>query len=112
MSGTAKLLAAVAAVAVLGGVLFFVLRKGDGKTTTGPKGSASITQKTCPVMSGKKINPKIHTDHKGRRIYFCCADCVGKFKDDPEKYLKKVDAEIAGAQGAKAPDSGHEGHGH
>ena len=54
-----------------------------------------IEQKTCPVMDGNKINPKLFVDHNGRRIYFCCPMCVKTFKDDPEKYIKKVDAEIA-----------------
>ena len=33
-------------------------------------------------------------EHNGRKIYFCCSDCVGKFNADPEKYIAKVDAEL------------------
>ena len=58
--------------------------------------AAVIAQKDCPVMGGP-IDPKIHTDYKGRRIYFCCPACIEKFKTDPEKYIAKVDAELKGA---------------
>ena len=54
-----------------------------------------IEQKTCPIMEGNKIDPKLFVDHNGRRIYFCCKMCVGTFKKDPEKYIRKVDEEIA-----------------
>lgn len=60
-------------------------------------------QKTCPVMGGA-INPKVFVDHEGRRIYFCCPACVEAFKKAPEKYLEKVDAEIA--DGKKKAEGG------
>ena len=47
------------------------------------------TQKTCPVM-GEKIDPKVHEDVDGRRVYFCCKMCVKKFTADPAKYLRKM----------------------
>ena len=49
-------------------------------------------QKNCPVTD-EPINKQIFTDYKGRRIYFCCPDCVGPFKKDPEKFLNKLQAE-------------------
>jgi YHS domain-containing protein len=52
-----------------------------------------LPQQTCPVMGGK-INEDIHTEHEGRRVYFCCEACTGKFKEDPEKYLQKLDARL------------------
>ena len=48
-------------------------------------------QTTCPVMGGK-IDKKYYADYKGKRVYFCCPGCIAKFKADPEKYLKKLDA--------------------
>ncbi len=47
-------------------------------------------QTTCPVLGGK-IDKKIYTDYKGKRIYFCCSGCVGVFKKDPEKYIKQME---------------------
>lgn len=46
-------------------------------------------QITCPVM-GEDIDPKIFTDYKGQRIYFCCKACPPKFKTNPNKYLPKL----------------------
>ena len=46
-------------------------------------------QKKCPVMGGD-IDKNEFVDYKGRRVYFCCASCKAKFKEDPEKYLDKI----------------------
>ena len=46
-------------------------------------------QEKCPVM-GNKINKEVYTDYKGRRVYFCCKACIKSFKENPEKYLKKL----------------------
>jgi len=29
--------------------------------------------------------------HEGREVRFCCPACIPKFKEDPAKYLKKLD---------------------
>jgi YHS domain-containing protein len=58
------------------------------------------SQTKCPVLSGK-INEKVFTDYQGKRIYFCCAACIDEFKKDPEKYLKKMEAE--GVTPARTP---------
>ena len=46
-------------------------------------------QTMCPVMGGQ-INKSTYVDHQGKRVYFCCADCVKTFKADPGKYMKKM----------------------
>lgn len=46
-------------------------------------------QTKCPVLGGK-INRQIYADYNGRRIYFCCEGCVKQFKQNPEKYMKKL----------------------
>jgi YHS domain-containing protein len=58
-------------------------------------GQPEIAQKICPVM-GNPIDPNIHTDYKGRRIYFCCTSCPKVFEKDPEKYIAKVDEQLQG----------------
>lgn len=47
----------------------------------------------CPVM-GNEVDPTVYVDYQGRRIGFCCPGCDEAFLADPEKYLKKVDAEL------------------
>ena len=71
-------------------------------------------QVNCPVMGGK-INKEIYADHDGKRVYFCCAMCIDTFKKDPEKILKKMEAD--GVSPLKVPSevkgkAGHEGHNH
>ena len=47
-------------------------------------------QTTCPVMGGK-IDKASYVDHQGKRIYVCCAGCLGEIKKDPAKYIKKLE---------------------
>jgi len=59
----------------------------------------------CRVSTTKgndRREKEIYADYNGRRIYFCCPGCIGAFKKDPAKYLKKVDAEIEKAKDAAA----------
>ena len=52
--------------------------------------SGGKAQTICPVM-GNRIDRNIYADHNGKRVYFCCSACIGKFKSDPEKYIKKLE---------------------
>lgn len=49
------------------------------------------TKATCPVMGGElTIDEKtLHSEYKGKHVYFCCAGCKPQFDADPEKYLKE-----------------------
>ena len=49
-------------------------------------------QTLCPVLGGN-VNKQVYADYNGKRIYFCCSGCDAEFKKDPEKYLKKLEAE-------------------
>ena len=62
-----------------------------------PQETAKMAVKThpqdkCPIR-GETIDKKVFTDHNGKRIYFCCPLCMPEFKKDPEKYIKKLEAE-------------------
>lgn len=46
-------------------------------------------QTLCPVMGGK-IDKNVYLDYQGKRVYFCCEGCIATFKENPEKYLKKI----------------------
>ncbi|MGA8573543.1 MAG: YHS domain-containing protein [Desulfobaccales bacterium] len=54
-------------------------------------------------MSGGDINKKVYVDYQGKRIYFCCSGCPAEFKKDPEKYLKKMEAQ--GVTLGKCPET-------
>lgn len=49
-------------------------------------------QEVDPVCGMKLKEKKIYSDYKGRRIYFCSENCVGKFKEEPQKYLEKLNS--------------------
>jgi len=51
--------------------------------------AVTIEQTTCPVMAGP-INKDIFTEYKGKKVYFCCADCKANFEADPEKYVANL----------------------
>ena len=52
-----------------------------------------ITNKTCPVMEGEEVDPDLWVEYQGKRVYFCCEDCVERFQEDPERYMMAGDAE-------------------
>jgi len=49
----------------------------------------NIEQKTCPIM-GNPIDKNIYVEYKGKKVYFCCAECKAKFEQEPGKYLSKL----------------------
>ena len=74
---------------------------------TQPGDEATSTQTECPVMVGNKIDPSIHTDYQGKRVFFCCQVCKADFAKDPEKYLSRL-PQFASVQ----TDANHEEHEH
>lgn len=51
----------------------------------------------CPVMGTKMASVKEAKGgkytYKGKTYYFCCSQCLPKFKKDPEKYIEKAEKE-------------------
>ena len=64
-------------------------------------------QTTCPV-SGKELpNKSTFIDFEGRRVVFCCPNCIATFKEAPATYLKKLEG-VAYGDAKKAKDHGHD----
>ncbi|MCS7064943.1 MAG: hypothetical protein NZL85_01575, partial [Fimbriimonadales bacterium] len=42
---------------------------------------------TCPV-SGEPVNKEVWAEIKGRKVYFCCANCRSKAVKEPDKYIR------------------------
>mgnify|MGYP001566155610 CR=1 FL=1 len=84
-------------------------------TTTEPAkeaASAAIEQTICPVME-MKIDKNVFVEYKGKKVYFCCPDCIDKFKAEPEKYAAKLPQiqakpSMMNPQGQDAPASQHQ----
>ncbi len=56
---------------------------------------------TCLVSGGKLGSmgqPVVYT-YKGQEIRFCCAGCIPRFEQDPEKYMKKLGSVETGETG-------------
>ena len=62
----------------------------DTKKTATTATAASAEQTMCPVMDGNKIDKNVFVGYKGKKVYFCCAQCKAAFEKEPEKYLAKL----------------------
>jgi len=52
---------------------------------------AEVGQKSvCPVMgTAVTVNKNtLSAEYKGKVYYFCCGACPGKFRENPDKYVK------------------------
>ena len=76
--------------------LFALVAAGCGGTQAKPDdapvvaGEALPDEATCPVM-GEKFKPTKDSQfstYEGKKVYFCCPGCKGKFDGDPAKYMK------------------------
>jgi YHS domain-containing protein len=62
----------------------------DINKTATTAAATSVEQTMCPVMDGNKIDKNVFVEYKGKKVYFCCADCKAKFLAEPEKYVAKL----------------------
>jgi YHS domain-containing protein len=49
------------------------------------------TKASCPI-SGEEFTitaATLHSEYKGKHVYFCCPGCKTRFDKDPEKYLAR-----------------------
>lgn len=64
---------------------------GDPKAPAVAAKPSGGTQTNCPIMGGA-IDKDVYADHAGKRVYFCCPACIAKFKKDPAKHIKRLEA--------------------
>jgi YHS domain-containing protein len=53
------------------------------------KAAAAGEQTTCPITCNP-IAKDVFVEYQGKKVYFCCPDCKGKFNAEPEKYIAKL----------------------
>jgi hypothetical protein len=79
----------------------------DKAATTPPAAAAPYPLTTCVVsgepLEGGDMGGPVNYTHKedgkpDRLVRFCCSGCIKKFKNDPAKYLAKLDAAAAKAE--------------
>ena len=61
--------------------------KKDGKAA---KKDAAAVNAYCPVHKENAVDATVTTVYEGRKIGFCCDDCLKKFDSDPATYAAKV----------------------
>lgn len=59
------------------------------KPATQPAADAMVN-KFCAVVPGDPVDPTVFIMHEGKKIGFCCSDCIDEFKKEPAKYLKNM----------------------
>ena len=111
---------------IAAGIVGSLLISGLGFSAAGAeppaqKRTVDKAQAVCPV-TGDKIDKTVFSDYGGKRVYFCCKDCVTTFKADPaaivarmEKdgiVLDKTPATDPAKQPAPEAGSGHSHGGH
>jgi YHS domain-containing protein len=61
---------------------------------TQPSGQAKPEQALCPVK-GEPVDFSVRLDTEDGPVYFCCPNCIPKYKADPKTYAAKVAAQRA-----------------
>ena len=89
-----KLFGLIVAVALALGIVASVVaeeKKDETPAATQPTTQAAkVVNTKCPV-SGDDVDPKGKTvTYKGKKIGFCCDDCIKDFNKNPEKYSKDL----------------------
>src|SRR5262249_50083823 len=59
------------------------------KSQKADKGDLSLDGVKCPI-GDDPVDEKLSLPYKGGRLFFCCKDCLQKYKKDPSRYA--VDA--------------------
>lgn len=45
----------------------------------------------CPIETEHAVDPTVATaTYKGKKVGFCCEDCIKKFEQDPDAYAAKM----------------------
>jgi len=81
---------AISIVAVL--ALSTPLFAHSGACGVGDKANDGVINRTCPVMGGDVDDNTPYTAvYRGKKVGLCCSGCVGEFKKDPKKYMRKLE---------------------
>ncbi|MEE9293899.1 MAG: hypothetical protein V3W34_02895 [Phycisphaerae bacterium] len=74
--------------------------KENDKTAAKKLESVLTSQTVCP-LSGKPIDVEVSQEYNGKKIFFCCTDCVKEFEKDKDGVLAKLKAGAGFTGGGK-----------
>ena len=63
--------------------------KKDQVAANSDKGAFEKEQTLCPLTQ-KMIDKEAYGDYNGKRVYLCCNGCLARFKNNPERAMKKL----------------------
>jgi YHS domain-containing protein len=74
--------------------------------TSQPATNEVSQQQYCPVTGNKlgSMGPPVAVEIAGRTVYVCCAGCVEKLKQDPQKYLDAGGASLSAGTASNATE--------
>jgi len=81
-------------------------RPPSGFVTLGASGPAAKPATAKDPVCGMDVNPptaKYKAEHSGKTYFFCSANCLEKFRTDPDRYLKPAPSANAAKQIIPAP---------
>jgi len=81
---TMRILGAIGVIAVLSTAIY-------SHTKTAAQNQVKVGQTLCPITN-EKIDLKVYADHGGKRVYFCCKNCIDKFKQDPAGIIRGMES--------------------
>ncbi|MBN1587182.1 MAG: hypothetical protein JW937_07120 [Candidatus Omnitrophica bacterium] len=92
-----KWLLAIAVVVIMAGAGSFAWAgMGHEDMSSGDMGSGMPEQmaKVCPVSGGPigAMGKPYVIEYEGRQVELCCQGCEAEFRQNPRKYLTKLDA--------------------
>ena len=78
-----------------------------GQSKAAGNAPAKVPQTLCPLM-GERINRSIYADYQGKRVYFCCKNCIDEFGKAPATTVKQIEGKgiILDAAQVMCPVSG------
>lgn len=63
--------------------------KTESKADTDKSSDKKESDKLICIVTKEEADPALSMEYKGKVYHFCCKKCVKKFKENPEKYIKK-----------------------
>src|SRR5712691_4865881 len=93
------LFAAVVAL-LLGAAVAIAAEKPKGdKPATKPASTQPAINKFCAVEGGDHaVDKDVFVMYKGKKVGFCCEDCIKEFNSDPDAYMEKLKARKDGVK--------------
>ncbi len=91
---------AAAFALLLGAAVVVAAEKPAGdKPATKPASTQPAINKFCAVEGGDHaVDKDVFVMYKGKKVGFCCEDCIKEFNADPDTYMEKLKARKDGVK--------------